>query len=109
MTEAWNLQNMVAAQTPLLGDENAPLHLTGASGTSFESSTPQHQVSFTLNPLATPYRAADPLSIGATPRDPSGRFRIIHTVVYSALYRTLNPLQYDSLPVRTLLPCDRNV
>ena len=61
---------MVTAQTPLLGDENTPLHPTGASGTGFESATPQHQVSFTPNPLATPYRAADPSNIGATPRDP---------------------------------------
>jgi len=70
MAEARNLRNMVAAQTPLLGDENTPLHPTGASGTGFESATPQHQVSFTPNPLATPYRAADPSSIGTTPRDP---------------------------------------
>jgi len=61
---------MVTAQTPLLGDENTPLHPTGASGTGFESATPQHQVSFTPNPLATPYRAADPSNVGATPREP---------------------------------------
>jgi pre-mRNA-splicing factor CDC5/CEF1 len=71
MAEARNLRNMVAAQTPLLGDENTPLHPTGASGTGFESATPQHQVSFTPNPLATPYRAADPSNVGTTPRDPS--------------------------------------
>ena len=70
MAEARNLRNMVTAQTPLLGDENTPLHPTGGSGTGFESATPQHQVSFTPNPLATPYRAADPSNIGATPRDP---------------------------------------
>ena len=71
MAEARNLRNMVTAQTPLLGDENTPLHPTGASGTGFEGATPQHQVSFTPNPLATPYRAADPSNVGATPRDPS--------------------------------------
>jgi len=70
MAEARNLRNMVTAQTPLLGDENTPLHPTGASGTGFESATPQHQVSFTPNPLATPYRAADPSNVGATPREP---------------------------------------
>lgn len=70
MTEARNLRNMVTAQTPLLGDENTPLHQTGASGTGFESATPRHQVSVTPNPLATPYRAADPSNIGATPREP---------------------------------------
>ena len=70
MAEARNLRNMVTAQTPLLGDENTPLHPTGASGTGFESATPRHQVSFTPNPLATPYRAADPSNVGATPREP---------------------------------------
>jgi len=70
MAEARNLRNMVTAQTPLLGDENTPLHPTGAPGTGFESATPQHQASFTPNPLATPYRAADPSNAGATPRDP---------------------------------------
>ena len=70
MAEARNLRNMVTAQTPLLGDENTPLHPTGASGTGFESAAPRHQVSFTPNPLATPYRAADPSNVGATPREP---------------------------------------
>lgn len=70
MAEARNLRNMVTAQTPLLGDENTPLHPTGAPGTGFESATPQHQASFTPNPLATPYRAPDPSNAGATPRDP---------------------------------------
>lgn len=69
MAEARNLRNMVSAQTPLLGDENTPLHPTGASGTGFDSATPQHQVSFTPNPLATPYRAPDPSNVGATPRE----------------------------------------
>ena len=69
MAEARNLRNMVTAQTPLLGDENTPLHETGTSGTGFESATPRHQVSFTPNPLATPYRAPDPSSVGATPRE----------------------------------------
>ena len=69
MAEARNLRNMVTAQTPLLGDENTPLHPAGASGTGFESATPRHQVSFTPNPLATPYRAADPVNIGTTPRE----------------------------------------
>jgi pre-mRNA-splicing factor CDC5/CEF1 len=70
MAEARNLRNMVTAQTPLLGDENTPLHPTGVSGTGFESATPQHQVSFTPNPLATPYRTGDPSNVGATPREP---------------------------------------
>jgi pre-mRNA-splicing factor CDC5/CEF1 len=70
MAEARNLHNMVTSQTPLLGDKNTPLHPTGALGTGFESATPKHQVSFTPNPLATPYRAADSANIGTTPREP---------------------------------------
>ena len=69
MAEARNLRNMVTAQTPLLGDENTPLHSTGTLGTGFESATPRHQASFTPNPLATPYRAADPSNVGVTPRE----------------------------------------
>lgn len=69
MVEARNLRNLVTAQTPLLGDENTPLHPTSTSGTGFESATPRHQVSVTPNPLATPYRAADPSNL-ATPREP---------------------------------------
>ncbi|KAI6033209.1 pre-mRNA splicing factor component-domain-containing protein [Pisolithus orientalis] len=53
MLEARNLRNMTIAQTPLLGDENTPLHPTG-DGTGFEGATPRHQVAFTPNPLATP-------------------------------------------------------
>ncbi|KAI6002817.1 pre-mRNA splicing factor component-domain-containing protein [Pisolithus albus] len=53
MMEARNLRNMTIAQTPLLGDENTPLHTTG-DGTGFEGATPRHQVAFTPNPLATP-------------------------------------------------------
>ena len=68
MAKARNLRNMVTAQTPLLEDKNTPP--TGASGTGFESATPQHQVSFTPNPLATPYRAANPSNVGATPQEP---------------------------------------
>ncbi|KAJ7055175.1 pre-mRNA splicing factor component-domain-containing protein [Mycena amicta] len=57
MTEARNLRNMSIAQTPLLGEENTPLHANAGGGTGFESATPRHQVSFTPNPLATPLRA----------------------------------------------------
>ena len=52
--EARNLRNMTVAQTPLLGDENTPLHVTSSGGTGFEGATPRHQVPFTPNPLATP-------------------------------------------------------
>ncbi len=56
MTEARNLRNMTVAQTPLLGEENTPLHAPPGGGTGFEGATPRHQVSFTPNPLATPMR-----------------------------------------------------
>lgn len=68
MSEARNLRNMTIAQTPLLGEENTPMH-TGPDGiTGFEGATPRHQVAFTPNPLATPLRAGG-LDVGATPRD----------------------------------------
>ncbi|KAJ7752145.1 pre-mRNA splicing factor component-domain-containing protein [Mycena metata] len=72
MAEARNLRNMSMAQTPLLGDENTPLHVGPGGGTGFESATPRHQVAFTPNPLATPLRA-DGLDGSATPRTDSGR------------------------------------
>jgi pre-mRNA-splicing factor CDC5/CEF1 len=52
--EALNLRNMTVQQTPLLGDENTPLHTSADGGTGFESATPRHQTAFTPNPLATP-------------------------------------------------------
>ncbi|KAI0340146.1 hypothetical protein BDW22DRAFT_1431182 [Trametopsis cervina] len=68
MSEARNLRNMTIAQTPLLGEENTPMHTGPAGGTGFEGATPRHQVAFTPNPLATPMRAGG-LDISATPRD----------------------------------------
>ena len=67
MTEARNLRNMVIAQTPLLGDENTPLHTAPGGGTGFEGATPRHQATFTPNPLATP-RQNGGVGPGATPR-----------------------------------------
>ncbi|KAK0468181.1 pre-mRNA splicing factor component-domain-containing protein [Desarmillaria tabescens] len=66
MSEARNLRNMTIAQTPLLGEENTPLHAGPSGGTGFEGATPRHQVAFTPNPLATPLRAGG--NIAATPR-----------------------------------------
>ncbi|KAG2366262.1 pre-mRNA splicing factor component-domain-containing protein [Suillus spraguei] len=68
MLEARNLRNMTMAQTPLLGDENTPLHVGPGGGTGFESATPRHQVAFTPNPLATPMHGG-PGDVSATPRD----------------------------------------
>ncbi|TCD60267.1 Pre-mRNA-splicing factor cef1 [Steccherinum ochraceum] len=70
MTEARNLRNMTIQQTPLLGDENTPMHPGVGGGTGFESATPMHNVAFTPNPLATPLHA-DSGGVGATPRDRS--------------------------------------
>lgn len=65
LMEARNLRNMTAAQTPLLGGENTPLHVPSNGSTGFEGATPRHQVAFTPNPLvnvaATPHDAATPL------------------------------------------------
>jgi len=66
MSEARNLRNMSMAQTPLLGEENTPIHTDASGGTGFESATPRHQVAFTPNPLATPLRED---GIPATPRN----------------------------------------
>ncbi|KAG8967946.1 Pre-mRNA-splicing factor cef1 [Tulasnella sp. 419] len=74
MAEAIALRNMTQVQTPLLGDENTPLHVPTGGGTGFEGATPRHQVAFTPNPLATPRGpggaydpSSTPLAGGATP------------------------------------------
>eukprot|EP01097_Dermamoeba_algensis_P009774 TRINITY_DN7016_c0_g1_i1.p1 TRINITY_DN7016_c0_g1~~TRINITY_DN7016_c0_g1_i1.p1 ORF type:complete len:850 (+),score=115.46 TRINITY_DN7016_c0_g1_i1:42-2552(+) len=67
MAEALNLRNMTQAQTPLLGEENTPMHAPAHGGTGFEGATPRHQVAFTPNPLATPLRA-NGSDVSATPR-----------------------------------------
>ncbi|CDO68996.1 hypothetical protein BN946_scf184834.g3 [Trametes cinnabarina] len=67
MSEARNLRNMTMAQTPLLGEENTPMHVGPQGGTGFEGATPRHQVAFTPNPLATPLHAGG-VGPGATPR-----------------------------------------
>jgi pre-mRNA-splicing factor CDC5/CEF1 len=54
--EARNLRNMTIAQTPLLGDENTPIHVEPRGGTGFEGTTPRHQVALAPNALATPLR-----------------------------------------------------
>ncbi|KAH8983671.1 pre-mRNA splicing factor component-domain-containing protein [Lactarius hatsudake] len=64
LLEARNLRNLTIAQTPLLGDENTPLHVPDNGGTGFEGATPRHQVAFTPNPLATPRTTDGP---SATP------------------------------------------
>lgn len=67
MAEALNLRDMTTSQTPLLGDENTPLHGPSAgAGTGFEGATPRHHVSATPNPLATPLRPGQ--DIEATPQ-----------------------------------------
>lgn len=72
MSETLNLRNLMHQQTPLLGDENTPLHVLEGRGSGYESATPQHLVSSTPNPLATPFRGANGLEFGATPRSDAG-------------------------------------
>lgn len=74
MAEARNLRNMTVAQTPLLGEENTPLHADPTGGTGFEGATPRHQVAFTPNPLATP-RPEGTDVVSATPRVGATPFR----------------------------------
>lgn len=67
MMEARNLRILMFAQTPLLGDENTPLHVGPEGG--FESAPPRHQVAFTPNPLVTPRQHSSldvPGSVSAT-------------------------------------------
>ncbi|KZV91603.1 hypothetical protein EXIGLDRAFT_836988 [Exidia glandulosa HHB12029] len=96
MAEARNLRNMRSVQTPLLGEENTPLHVAPGGGTGFESATPRHSVSFTPNPLATPlYRngvdASGTPRVGATP---------LRTPIRDTL--KLNPDGSDALSKRAL-------
>lgn len=96
MAEARNLRNMRSVQTPLLGEENTPLHAAPGGGTGFESATPRHSVSFTPNPLATPlYRNGSDASatprVGATP---------LRTPIRDSL--KLNPDGSDALSKRAL-------
>lgn len=66
LSEARNLRNLTQAQTPLLGEEATPLY--GGAGTGFSGATPEHQVAFTPNPLATPRDASGaPTGAGMTP------------------------------------------
>ena len=68
LSEARNLRNMTMVQTPLLGEENTPIHTDSQGGTGFEGATPRHQVAFTPNPLATPMHAGG-TDVAATPHD----------------------------------------
>lgn len=72
MAEARNLRNLTAQQTPLLGEENTPMHeLHGRTG--FEGATPRGAVAATPNPLATPFRNSSGQSdVSATPASSIG-------------------------------------
>jgi pre-mRNA-splicing factor CDC5/CEF1 len=67
LIEVRNLRNMTIAQTPLLGDENTPLHVGPGGGVDFGGATPRHSVSFTPNPPATPFHDGA-ANIPGTPR-----------------------------------------
>ncbi|CAK5264076.1 unnamed protein product [Mycena citricolor] len=94
MAEARNLRNMSMAQTPLLGEENTPIHEDAGSGTGFEGATPRHQVAFTPNPLATPLRAKEQAEtttsrIGGTPfRTPMRDNLAINEIEYASVSST---------------------
>ena len=65
MMEARNLRNLTIAQTPLLGNENTPLH--NGLGGGFDSATPRHQIAFTPNPLRRQDSLGIPGSVSTTP------------------------------------------
>lgn len=71
MAEARNIRNLSMQQTPLLGEENTPMHeLVGRTG--FEGATPRGSVAATPNPLATPLHS-NASDVSATPMSVSGR------------------------------------
>ncbi|THV08057.1 hypothetical protein K435DRAFT_833326 [Dendrothele bispora CBS 962.96] len=91
LMEARNLRNMTIAQTPLLGEENTPMHVGAEGGTGFEGATPRHQVAFTPNPLATPLHPGNDVS--ATPRgDPRASATPLRTPMRDNL--SINPDNY---------------
>src|SRR6266478_1736930 len=51
---------MVTAQTPLLGQENTPLHTMTNGRTDFKGATPHHSIAFTPNLLTTPLHQHGP-------------------------------------------------
>ncbi|KAF9511147.1 hypothetical protein BS47DRAFT_1373127 [Hydnum rufescens UP504] len=86
MSEARNLRNMTHAQTPLLGEQNTPLHGPVDGGTGFTGATPHHSVSFTPNPLATPLRrGASVFDPSATPRSDAGSVSVSATPMRDSL------------------------
>lgn len=103
MAEARNLRNLTAQQTPLLGEENTPLHeLQGRSG--FEGATPRGAVSATPNPLATPFRGSSAQSdVSATPASSVGGGGVGATPLRTPMRDTLsindeNASQYGLTP-----------
>lgn len=90
MAEARNLRNMINTQTPLLGDENTPLHELENGGTGFEGATPRHSVSSTPNPLATPFRGSNGVDFGATPRSEAGSVSTSATPLRTPMRDSLN-------------------
>lgn len=59
MAEARNIRTLSMQQTPLLGEENTPLHELVGRGSGFEGATPRGAVAPTPNPLATPFRSSE--------------------------------------------------
>ncbi|GAA6051475.1 hypothetical protein JCM3770_004550 [Rhodotorula araucariae] len=97
MAEARNLRNLTAQQTPLLGEENTPLHeLHGRTG--FEGATPRGQVAATPNPLATPFRGAGGADPSATPASSVGATPLRTPMRDSLSINDENASQYGLTP-----------
>jgi len=97
MLEARNLRNLTAQQTPLLGDENTPMHSIPGRGTGFDGATPRSSVSATPNPLATPLRRAG-LDGSATPLTDAGSLADGQTPLRTPMRDTLNINAEDATP-----------
>ncbi|KAF9532437.1 pre-mRNA splicing factor component-domain-containing protein [Crepidotus variabilis] len=95
LMEARNLRNMTVAQTPLLGDENTPMHNAPGGGSGFEGATPRHQVAFTPNPLATPRQGLPDGS--ETPRNGDVSATPLRTPIRDSL--SINPEDYSVIGV----------
>ncbi|BGP40865.1 Pre-mRNA-splicing factor cef1 [Rhodotorula kratochvilovae] len=97
MAEARNLRNLTAQQTPLLGEENTPMHeLHGRTG--FEGATPRGSVAATPNPLATPFRGAGGADPSATPASSVGATPLRTPMRDSLSINDENASQYGLTP-----------
>lgn len=86
MAEARNIRNLSMQQTPLLGEQNTPLHELVGRGSGFEGATPRGSVQATPNPLATPLRqSSSASSVGGTPASVSSSATPLRTPMRDSL------------------------